>query len=104
MGQVITFSRQERLRLKLKGFSRACHPVVVETTTGLHPCARIVCHDRVVELKTELGEIELFRYDHIIDVTPMMSLAQIANKANISIVEEVSTCGKVLPFPGSGLN
>ena len=80
--------------------SRACHPVVVETTTGLHPCARIVCHDGIVELKTELGEIELFRYDNIIDVSPMMSLAQIANKADFSVVEEES--GKILPFPHAG--
>jgi hypothetical protein len=101
MGQVITFdnSRRERLRLKLLRFARAFHPVVVETNSGLHPCSHIVCHERFVELRTEQGEIELFRYDQVIDAVPMMSMEQIAAKAGFHFMEEQPKSANVLAFP-----
>jgi len=44
MGQVIAFddARRNCLRLKLLAYARDEQPVMVETTTGLHPCMRIV--------------------------------------------------------------
>jgi hypothetical protein len=105
MGQVITFDdpRRDRLRFKLLGFARTFQPVVIETSTGLHPCTRIICHDRFVELVTELGEKEPFRFDQSIDATPMMPLEQMAAKANFQVVEEEPKSGSVIAFKGRGV-
>ena len=89
MGQVIAFDnpRRDKLRLRLLRFAREQQPVVVETVSGLHPCRRLICHDRFVELVINPGEGELFRYDQVLEATPMVPMEQMAAVVNFQIVE-----------------
>ncbi|HWV42734.1 hypothetical protein [Pseudorhodoplanes sp.] len=99
MGQVIAFddARRNCLRLKLLAYARDEQPVMVETTTGLHPCMRIVCHDTHVELIDDRNEKEFFPYRYVLSVCPRLPLALIAEKARYQI-QESKDDRRIVPF------
>ena len=99
MGQVIAFDdvRRDCLRLKLAAHARDRAPVMVETTTGLHPCTRIVCHDTHVELIDDHNEKEFFPYRYILGVCARLPLTLIAEKAQYEI-QECTEDRRIVPF------
>ncbi len=78
-------------------------PAMVETADGLIDAQRIFCRDAVAVLIDRYGCQTRLGYDQITDVSPLMSAADIIERANWQVTElpaqqaEVAT--SVVPFP-----
>lgn len=107
MGIVVslTDARAERVKVRLLALDASRSPAMVETAEGLIDAQRIFCRDAVAILIDRYGCQNRLGYDQITDVSPLMSTADIIERANWQITElpaqQAEAATSVVPFPAS---